>query len=470
MTMFRHLSRGVTVAAAACACTLSGTAFADSTQVTLDTVLVQGSLAYPVGIFHAPGDCRHLYIIQKTGMIRVLNLQTGVIGNFGLVSNVPTNSSIADERGLLGLAFHPDYQNNGYLYVHFTNISGNTVVRRYTANSPTSMDTSSAQTVMTVTQPFGNHNGGWIEFSPIDGYLYIGLGDGGSAGDPGNRAQNLGNPLGKIWRIDVDGDDFPGDPNRNYAIPSDNPFVSVPGALNEIWAFGLRNPWRCAFDRETGDLYIGDVGQNAREEINFQPASSPGGENYGWKCREGSASYSPAHCPADLTTLVNPVYEYTHATGQCITGGRVYRGSAIPGMQGAYIGADYLSNFSFSWRINETAPGVYATSEFKNRSPEMQPSAGGILNRMASFGEDYYGNIYVARQSSATISQVFRIFEAGESPQLFWPDLNGDCSVDSADLLELLSNWGPCPGCPADINGDGVVDSTDLLILLSNWS
>jgi len=467
MTMYKSLSRAVAATLAGAAISLSGTATADSTQVTLDSVLVASNLSFPVGVFSAPGDYTRLYIIQKGGTIRVFNKKSGAISNF-LSLTVSGGGTVNSEQGLLGMAFHPDYQENGYFFVFLTNTSGNTEVRRYTAITPTMASPGTAIIVKRTTQPFANHNGGWIEFGPNDGYLYIGLGDGGSAGDPGNRAQNLGNPLGKIWRIDIDNDDFPGDPFKNYAIPGDNPFVGVSGALDEIWAYGLRNPWRCAFDPVTGDLYIGDVGQNAREEINFQPGTSTGGENYGWKCREGSATYSPPSCPADPSILVDPVYEYTHGTGQCITGGRVYRGNRIPGFEGAYIGADYISNFTFSWRINETSPGNFGISEFVNRSAQIQPSGSGQLTRMASFGEDQWGNLYIARQHSSTVSQVYRLGEAGNT-QIKWSDVNNDGVVDFADLLSVLAAWGPCVGCPEDIDGNDVVDFNDILFLLADW-
>ena len=243
----------------------------------LTTELVVSGLARPVQVVAAPNDYDRIFIVEQrsgsTGRIKIFNLDTGTLNSTPFLS-VSVNTS--SEQGLLGLAFHPNYESNGYFYVNYT-ASGGTYIKRYTVSSnPDIADSSSAYTIMNISQPYSNHNGGWLGFGP-DGYLYIGTGDGGSGGDPGNRAQDITNQkLGKMLRIDVDG----GSP---YAIPSDNPFVGVTGD-DEIWAYGLRNPWRCNFDRATGDLWIGDVGQNAYEEITFQPASSNGGENYGWRC------------------------------------------------------------------------------------------------------------------------------------------------------------------------------------------
>ena len=259
---------------------------------------------------------------------------------------------------MLGLAFHPDYTTTGFFYVNYTDNLGDTVVARYTvsAKDPNVADPDSAQTVLTQDQPFSNHNGGQVAFGP-DGYLYIALGDGGSGGDPQENGQNLNTWLGKILRVDVNGDDFPGDPNRNYAVPPDNPFVSDPNALDEIWAYGVRNPWRCTFDRVTGDFFIADVGQGAWEEINFQPAASPGGENYGWDVLEGGLhgpqpvpggncfeDFPQGSCNAFLnggSTL--PVLEYSHSFGCSVTGGYRYRGQLYPQLDGIYFYSDLCS-------------------------------------------------------------------------------------------------------------------------------
>ena len=258
---------------------------------TIQLQQVVSGLNLPVTVENAGDGSGRIFIVQQTGQIRILSGGTLLPTPF---LNISALVSCCGEQGLLGLAFHPDYANNGFFYVNYTNVAGDTVVARYevSATDPNVADPNSAQTVLTQDQPFSNHNGGQLAFGP-DGYLYIALGDGGSGGDPQDNGQNLNTWLGKLLRVDVNGDDFPGDPNRNYAVPPDNPFVGIAG-LDEIWAYGLRNPWRCTFDRVTGDLFIADVGQNAWEEINFQPASSGGGENYGWDVLEG------AHCFEDI--------------------------------------------------------------------------------------------------------------------------------------------------------------------------
>ena len=240
--------------------------------------------------------------MQQPGQIRILINGTVLPTPF---LDIHELVSCCGEQGLLGLAFHPDYANNGFFYVDYTDVNGNTKVARYTVskNDPNIADPNSVFPILSQSQPFSNHNGGQLAFGP-DGYLYIALGDGGSGGDPQENGQNLQTWLGKILRVDVNGDDFPGDPNRNYAVPPDNPFVGNPNALEEIWAYGVRNPWRCTFDRVTGDFFIADVGQNSWEEINFQPAASTGGENYGWDVLEGM------HCfEDDPAGKLQPVFE-----------------------------------------------------------------------------------------------------------------------------------------------------------------
>ena len=468
----RH-TRFPTLAAMVCSCAMSGGAFAQVTLteggttagagIALTTVRVASNLDHVVFATYAPSDYTRLFIVEKQGRIKVLNLKTGVV-NATLFLNIDGlvggGLSTNDERGLLGLAFHPGYQNNGFFYVDYTDNSGRTTIRRYSVSGdPEVADPASGVTLLSIFQPFVNHNGGWIGFGPNDGYLYISMGDGGSGGDPGNRAQDITNQLlGKMLRIDVDGDNGPG---GNYGIPPDNPFVDKVGD-DEIWAYGLRNPWRSSFDRATGDLYIADVGQNAWEEIDFQPANSTGGENYGWRCYEGDHPFNTGGCPP-AGTMVFPIHEYSHAFGFSITGGYVYRGCAIPTLDGTYFFADYVSArlWSFTYDGNNVL-------NFTEVSAELSPSSDGfIINQISSFGEDALGELYIVDQGFGTSGQVFKIIPV--VPTISPADLDCSGAVGVKDLLFLLGSWGPCDGCLADLDGDHVVGVKDLLSLLGSW-
>jgi hypothetical protein len=306
-------------------------------------------------------------------------------------------SQSGSETGLLGLAFHPEYHENGYFFVNYTRVSdGSTVVSRFSAdeNNPDLANRESEIQLLTVEQPNVNHNGGQLLFGP-DGYLYIALGDGGGSGDPQNRGQNRTTFLGKILRIDVDVEDSAG-----YAIPPDNPFVNDETALDEIWAWGLRNPWRNSFDRLTGDFWIADVGQNSREEINFQPAGSPGGENYGWRCYEGNQPYNQSECP-EVENYVFPVFDYAHQGTGCtgsVTGGYVYRGALFNELFGVYIFSDYCTgNF---YAITQTGEGFNGgqLSDFNKWG-------------VSTFGEDRYGELYLAQKGTG---EIYRIAATGD--------------------------------------------------------
>jgi glucose/arabinose dehydrogenase len=309
---------------------------------------VAGPVGGPITAITHAGDDR-LFLTLQNG--RVLIFQNGAVLPAPFL-DVSTLITCCGERGLLSTAFHPDYATNGFFYVDYTDTQGNTVIARYTVSSDANVaDATSGVTLLTITQPFANHNGGQLQFGP-DGFLYIGMGDGGSANDPSCFAQRrepqAGRQelLGKLLRIDV---------NQNvgtppyYGIPAGNPFVGN-GGPDEAWAIGLRNPWRFSFDRTTGDLYIGDVGQGAVEEIDFQPQSSPGGENYGWKMMEGTdctgndGNCPPDTPPCDSPELTLPILQYEHTDGRCsVTGGYLYRGSRIPDLQGRYVYGDYCS-------------------------------------------------------------------------------------------------------------------------------
>ncbi len=365
---------------------------------------VATGLVRPVQATAPPGDSERLFLVESrdgsTGRIRILDLATGTLLPDPFLSIAAV--STGNEQGLLGLAFHPDYASNRFFYVNYTDAGGSTVIERYQARAddPDRAEPATALRILTVAQPFANHNGGWLGFGP-DGTLYVPLGDGGSFNDPGDRAQALtGELLGKILRLDVDADDFPADPSRNYAIPPDNPFVGAAGD-DEIWALGLRNPYRASFDRETGDLWIGDVGQGAREEIDVQPAAAAGGANYGWRLREGTIA-TPSVGGPKPDGAVDPIYDYPHGTGNLegnsVIGGVVYRGP-ITELRGRYLFADFFTARIWSLRWDGSDPAGFDGTNFTDFTdfgddPRFAPDAG-VLAQITSFGEDAAGNLYL---------------------------------------------------------------------------
>lgn len=351
---------------------------------TLTHTFFASGFSLPVAIANCHDD--RLFIVEQRGKIKISDL----LGNVRPFPFLDIDSKIinsGNERGLLGLAFHPDYKQNGYFYVYYSDNSGGTVVARYSVSASDSnqADPNSEQILLTFAQPYSNHNGGCIQFGP-DGYLYIASGDGGSAGDPQGNGQKKNTFLGKMLRIDVDN----GSP---YGIPPTNPFIGQAGTYPEIWALGLRNPWRFSFDRITGDMWIGDVGQNSWEEIDFQPASSTGGENYGWKCKEGNATYSSSGCGG--LTFTDPVYTYTNnfSYGCSVTGGYRYRGGLFGSLYGYYVHADYCTGrFWVTW---PDGMGGYNTTDLGTQSGD--PS---------TFGEDMFGEMYWASLSNGTVYKI----------------------------------------------------------------
>jgi glucose/arabinose dehydrogenase len=360
----------------------------------------------PVDISHA-GDAR-LFITEQTGFIRIIAEDGTVLPEPFLDISGPVNDS-GNERGLLGLAFHPDYANNGYFFVNYTGPGGHTRISRFSvsASDPNVADPGSEVILLTADQPFSNHNGGELAFGP-GGYLYIGTGDGGSANDPQNSGQTAGTLLGKMLRIDVDNQDA----GFNYAIPASNPYADPnDGIPGEIWAFGMRNPWRFSFDRLTGDLWIGDVGQGEWEEIDYQPAGSEGGENYGWRCYEGTHAFNLNGCgPAQ--DYVMPVFEYSHtASGGCsVTGGFVYRGCTYPSLYGHYIFADYC-NGQF-WAMKSDGQGGWDVFTLSNLS-NLQ---------YTSFGENYEGELFVTAHTQGKIYRVVETSGPVFNVEIAWND------------------------------------------------
>lgn len=320
---------------------------------TINSTLVVSGMITTVAAATAPSDPGFLYVVEKdTGIIWRANVETGQRTVF---LDIPQGEfTTNDERGVLGLAFHPNYEANGRFFVFLADAQGDIQVREYhrSASNPAVADAASTLAIEVPHPTFSNHYGSFIGFSPVDGYLYISTGDGGGGGDTGNNAQNLNVLLGKMLRIDVNGDDFPGDASRNYAIPASNPFVGVAGA-DEIWAYGLRNPFRASFDPRNGDLYIGDVGQAAREEINYRAFNAAPGANFGWRIIEGSLPYNPGPPgtpqPGD-PSLILPVLEYDPSVGRTVIGGEVFVGAA-PGFVGHYVFGDYVSGRIFSLAV-----------------------------------------------------------------------------------------------------------------------
>lgn len=344
----------------------------------------------PVDIANA-GDSR-LFVVEQDGIIKII--QPSGIVNATAFLNIQNLTNRSGEQGLLGLAFDPNYATSGFFYINYTNNSGNTVIARYkvSASNPNVADATSGSILLTVNQPYGNHNGGCLKFGP-DGLLYIGLGDGGNGGDPQGYAQNLtvnpNNPsrvfLGKMLRLAVNNSATA----PFYTIPPTNPFIGQAGK-EEIWAIGLRNPWRFSFDAATGDLWIADVGQGQFEEINKSITTQTGALNYGWRCYEGDTAFNTANCPS-LSALEQPLVSISHSNGSCsITGGYVYRGNMYPNMVGKYIFSDFcLPSIGL---VDSSGALTYSTN-FSGRS-------------FASFGEDNTGELYVSALDNGTVYKI----------------------------------------------------------------
>jgi glucose/arabinose dehydrogenase len=337
-------------------------------------------LKSPVYVTHAGDGSGRLFIVEQDGYIQIA--QNGAVQEkpFLDVRSLVTREGL--EQGLLGLAFHPNYAENGQFFIYYTAVDGKNTVAEYrvSAGNPDRAETGSAQILLAIDDPYGNHNAGQLAFGP-DGYLYVGTGDGGSAGDPHGNGQNGHALLGKMLRLDVDN----GTP---YRIPPDNPFVGNNDFMPEIWAYGLRNPWRFSFDRETGDLYIGDVGQGNWEEIDFHPATSRGGDNYGWNILEGTHPYSGVLVSVGL---IQPIAEYSHEDGCSVTGGYVYRGEMLPGLRGWYLFGDWCSGIIWTTRPDDA--GNWHTAWLMNTG-----------KMISSFGEDEAGELYVVDYTGSILS------------------------------------------------------------------
>ena len=371
-------------------------------EKNLSSVLIADGYKKPVFITSSPNNAKLLYIVEQAGLIKIINDGKKLSRPFFDINKRVVNPNRpGDERGLLGFAFHPNHTNNGKFYINYMDNDGNTIISEFSTNSELRADHKSERIILKLKQPYGNHNGGDIQFGP-DGYLYISIGDGGKAGDPLNAGQDLSSLFGKIIRIDIE--------QKPYGIPKSNPFFGQKDKREEIWAWGLRNVWRFSFDKQTGDKYLADVGQNKWEEVNFEPASSKGGLNYGWRIMEANHCYDPKeNCPTE--GLIKPIIEYpndanhpafafriieelsfseTDVEGCSVTGGYVYRGQKIKSMQGQYIFGDYCSGNIWTLKVvNGKA------INFKNRTEEINIGGGEFTTYISSFGQDSDGEIYI---------------------------------------------------------------------------
>lgn len=396
-------------------------------QIT--TSRIASGLSSPTFVAAPSCDFNRLFVSERGGTILIYDLTTESFNPTPFLT-VPGTSG----EGLQGLAFHPEYEVNGYVYVYsFSSGPARTSLRRFTrdANDPDLADVTTELVILEIPQLAGNHNGGSIHFGP-DGYLYLPLGDGGPQCDPSGQAQDVTTLLGSVLRLDVDRDDFPADPDRNYGIPPANPFVGQAG-LDEIWSYGVRNPFRSSFDRTTGDFYIADVGQGAFEEINFQAAANTGGDNYGWNIREGFTQSAGGSCAPgpEPAGNVDPLYAYAHGSGDnqgnSVTGGYVYRGPETDdSIQGRYFFGDYVNERI--WSIDAVTGANFTdwTSTF-NHSP-----AEWTIDQIVGFGEDGFGNVYIVDLGG----EVFRI----EGPAGFVPCPNEVYENDAVMGTEIYEH------------------------------
>ncbi len=424
--------------------------------------LVTTGISRPVDVATPPGDTDRIFVVDQNGLIRVVDITSDRLLPAPFL-DIRSRVRCCGERGLLGLAFHPDYATNGYFYVNYTrpmrgvcssspppgcpsNRDSETVVSRFQVSDadPNRADPASEQILLEFCQPYGNHNGGQLQFGPNDGYLYISTGDGGSGGDPCSSGQHMGSFLGKILRIDVDG----GDP---YAIPATNPYRDTAGRP-EIWALGLRNPWRFSFDPVTGDMYIADVGQGAWEEIDFQPGDSAGGENYEWRIREGDHTFSAGTRPGP-GVQVAPIYEYNHSSaflgrtpGRSVTGGVVYRGCSMPDLHGRYFFADYTNHWIKSFRVDEQ--GNF--TDLVDHTAELNAGIAGRFTSVSAFGVDGRGEMYVC----ALENNLYRVISSGPPNNRPTARIVTDPSPPDVTLVDGSAEV-TLDGSTSDDGGDG---------------
>ncbi|MEW6249384.1 MAG: PQQ-dependent sugar dehydrogenase [Planctomycetota bacterium] len=426
-------------------------------------LLSTGTLSRISEIAAAPGDYDRLFVVEQwvnsQGRIRILDPRTGALRAQPFLAVGPV--SMTDQLGLLGLAFHPEYAANGYSYIAYTDLNTDLLVARYTVSAnPDVAEPNSAWPVLRVPgTPYVRDIAGWLGFGP-DGFLYVAIGDRDDYGDPGNHAQDPALLYGKVLRIDVNADDFPQDPERNYAVPPSNPFVGQAGYAPEIWARGLHDPIACSFDTLTGDLYIGDNGDLHYEEIDFQPAGSPGGLNYGWRCREGTWCTGYGGCNCNDPNLTMPIYAYAHQGNvKDVVGGHVYRGYAVCDLRGTYFLADYLGDRIWSFRYRGSQ-----LTDFRDRTSELSP--GGQIGAVTTWGRDASGELYMGTSGG----DLWKIVPgAGVPPR---GDMNRDGVTDLFDINPFVfalgdpagyeALYGAPPNAAGDLNCDGRFDFSDI--------
>jgi len=400
-------------------------------DVILTTEVLASGFVSPVGATAPKGDAERIFVLEQAGPIRIIKRGVVLPEPFLDLTSLVLSGG---ERGLLGLAFHPSYGENGRVFVSYNNLDGDVVLAEYAVDpgDPDKALMGSGQVLLAVPKPFTQHNGGTIAFSPLDEKLWFGLGDGGGSGDPMNNAQDTSTLLGSILRLDVNG-------APPYQIPADNPFVGVAGAREEIYAYGLRNPWRFSMDRVFGNAWVGDVGQQGFEEINLIRAGDAG-LNFGWRCMEGSSCTGSADCSCPLVAAVPPVLEYDHNEGCAIIGGHVYRGTDIPALEGHYFYGDFCTS-----KVWSVPTGGATLGAVVDRTAELSPPAGS-LGFVSSFGEDGRGELLIV----GYFGDIRRVLLAEPDP---------DCDGDGvSDIDELLA------GSEFDLNGNTVPDSCELLL------
>ncbi|MBC7834366.1 MAG: PQQ-dependent sugar dehydrogenase [Phycisphaerales bacterium] len=441
-----------------CLCALCTPAAA---QNVANLEVFKSGFSQPLFMASPPGESQRLMVVQRAGVIKVIENDVTLATPFVTVPGVQTQNL---EQGLLGLAFDPNYATTRRFYVYYIvprgsfepngTDRGRTVIARYTTSAANpNIANPAGEVIFTLDQPFSNHNGGCMHFGP-DGYLYVALGDGGSGNDPGGRAQDITNQLlGKMLRLDVSG-------GTGYAIPPTNPFVGIDGD-DEIFMYGFRNPWRWSFDRGTGAMYIGDVGQDTQEEHNYIAPGSGSGDNFGWRCMEGTFCTGLSGCTCDAPGLHDPVHTYDHNTEpRSTTGGFVYRGDAIPRFRGRYFFADFITNQLWSIKVC----GGVATDLQSHRADFI---AGGPVTNftgIGSFAEDAAGELYLIELFGGRVLKIVPAFVAG--------DWNGDGVVGSADITSFLAAWfADLAGgtTVTDFNGDCAVGSADVTAFLTAW-